>query len=424
MNANPDLQTRVAVIGGGAAGFFGAIQIASGNNVSVTLLEKGKQFLSKVRISGGGRCNVTHHCLDPEPLSKNYPRGERELRWAFETFGPRDTIQWYESRGVLLKTESDGRMFPVTDSSETILEALFQEAKRVGIKLKTEMEIHSVTPIRNDSGKILKFQIKLKSEEILEYDKILFATGSGRKAWGWLQAMGHSILDPVPSLFTFKISDPRLEGLSGLSFETADCSLVDFNHSQAGPLLITHWGLSGPAILKLSAKGARELFEVDYKTVLRVNLIPGLKKEEVRKTIEKEKENHPSKLICNLPVLGIPRRYWEKILEINSIDFAKKWSGLSSKDLHLLTEELTNARFLISGKGEFKDEFVTCGGVNRKEVNFKTMESKVVSGIHFAGEVLDIDGVTGGFNFQNAWTTSYIAAQGILTSIQNGQRAG
>ncbi len=411
MNSKSKERIKVAVIGGGAAGFFGAIQIASGSDCSVTLLEKGKQFLSKVRISGGGRCNVTHHCLDPELLSKHYPRGERELRWAFETFGPKDTIRWYEERGVLLKTEPDGRMFPVTDSSETILQALFQEAKRVGVKLETEIEIHSVTPKESS-----KFEIKLKSGEILEFDKILFATGSGRKAWNWLEAMGHTILDPVPSLFTFKISDRRIEELSGLAFEKTECALSEFGYSQIGPLLITHWGLSGPAILKLSAKGARELFEKEYNTTLKINLLPGMKKEEVRKKIEKEKELHPAKLISNTPVLGIPRRYWERILEIHSIGSSKTWSGLSSKDLHLLTEELTDARFQILGKGEFKDEFVTCGGVSRKEVNFKTMESKVVPGIYFAGEVLDVDGVTGGFNFQNAWTTSYIAAQGIRSS--------
>ncbi|PJZ59047.1 NAD(P)/FAD-dependent oxidoreductase [Leptospira barantonii] len=412
MSSKEETKTRIAVIGGGAAGFFGAIQIASEGNCSVTLLEKGKQVLSKVKVSGGGRCNVTHHCLDPETLSKNYPRGERELRWAFETFGPKDTIRWYEERGVLLKTEADGRMFPITDSSETILQALFQEAKKVGVKLKTETEIHSVTPMPDST-----FQIRLKTGEILEFNKILFATGSGRKAWTWLQAMGHTILDPVPSLFTFKIEDPRFENLSGLAFEKTECSLVEFGYSQLGPLLITHWGASGPAILKLSAKGARELFDKEYDTILKVNLVPGMKKDEVRKKIEKEKELHPSKAISNTPVLGIPRRYWERILEIHAIDSSKKWSGLSSKDLHAITEELTDARFKISGKGEFKDEFVTCGGVSRKEVNFKTMESKVVPGIYFAGEVLDVDGVTGGFNFQNAWTTSYIAAQGILGSV-------
>ncbi|RHX95694.1 aminoacetone oxidase family FAD-binding enzyme [Leptospira yasudae] len=412
MAEHPKEKHKIAVIGGGAAGFFGAIQIASEGTCSVTLLEKGKQFLSKVKISGGGRCNITHHCLDPEALSKNYPRGERELRWAFETFGPKDTIRWYEERGVALKTEADGRMFPITDSSETILQTLFQEAKKVGVKLKTTTEIHSVTPTEDG-----RFQIKFKDGGILEFDKVLFATGSGRKAWGWLQAMGHTILEPVPSLFTFKISDPRLENLSGLSFERTECSLVEFGYSQIGPTLITHWGLSGPAILKLSAKGARELFQKEYDTILKINFIPGMKKDEVRKKIEKEKELHPSKSIVNTPVLGIPRRYWERILEIHSIDSSKKWSGLSSKDLHEITEELTDARFQISGKGEFKDEFVTCGGVSRKEVNFKTMESKVVPGVYFAGEVLDVDGVTGGFNFQNAWTTSYIAARGILESF-------
>ncbi|WP_078131577.1 NAD(P)/FAD-dependent oxidoreductase [Leptospira kirschneri] len=403
---------KIAVIGGGAAGFFGAIQIASEGTCEVTLLEKGKQFLSKVKISGGGRCNVTHHCLDPETLSKNYPRGEKELRWAFETFGPKDTIRWYEERDVFLKTEADGRMFPITDSSETILQTLFQEAKKNGVKLKTDMEIHSVTSVSNSD-----FRIKLKTGETLEFNKILFATGSGKKAWNWLNALGHTVVEPVPSLFTFKISDVRLENLFGLAFENVECSLIEFGYSQLGPLLITHWGVSGPSVLKLSAKGARELFEKKYDTTLKINFVPGMKKDEVRKKIEKEKDLHPSKFISKTPILGIPKRYWERILGIHFIDSSKKWSGLSSRDLHVITEELTDVRFRISGKGEFKDEFVTCGGVSRKEVNFKTMESKIVPGIFFAGEILDVDGVTGGFNFQNAWTTSYIAARGILNSI-------
>ncbi|ULH28551.1 NAD(P)/FAD-dependent oxidoreductase [Leptospira weilii] len=412
MSSKSEERPKIAVIGGGAAGFFGAIQIASEGNCDVTLLEKGKQFLSKVKISGGGRCNITHHCFDPEILSKNYPRGERELRWAFEIFGPEDTIRWYEQRGVLLKPEADGRMFPITDSSETVIQALMQEARKTGVKLKIGVEIHSVKPVPDS-----KFQIKLKSEDILEFNKILFATGSGRKAWNWLQALGHTISDPVPSLFTFKIVDSRLEDLSGLTFEKTECSLVEFGYSQIGPLLITHWGISGPAILKLSAKGARELFNKEYETTLKVDFVPGMKKDEVRKRIEKEKKLHPSKLISSTPVLGVPRRYWERILKIHSMDPSKKWSDLSSKDLHEITEELTDARFKIFGKGEFKEEFVTCGGVSRKEVNFKTMESKIVPGIYFAGEVLDVDGVTGGFNFQSAWTTSYIAARGILDSV-------
>lgn len=412
MNSRSEERPKIAVIGGGAAGFFGAIQIASEGTCEVILLEKGKQFLSKVKISDGGKCNVTHHFLYPETLSKNYPRGEKELRWAFETFGPKDTIRWYEEREVILKTEADGRMFPITDSSETILQTLFQEAKKNGVKLNTHMEIHSVISESNSN-----FQIKLKTGETLKFNKILFATGSGRKAWNWLDALGHTIVEPVPSLFTFKISDARLENLFGLAFENVECSLVEFGYSQLGPLLITHWGVSGPSVLKLSAKGARELFEKKYDTTLKINFVPGMKKDEVRKKIEKEKELHPSKFVSKTLILSLPRRYWERILEIHFIDFSKKWSGLSSRDLHVITEELTDARFRISGKGEFKDEFVTCGGVSRKEVNFKTMESKIVPGIFFAGEVLDVDGVTGGFNFQKAWTTSYIAARGILNSI-------
>lgn len=256
MSYRSEERPKIAVIGGGAAGFFGAIQIASEGTCEVALLEKGKQFLSKVKISGGGRCNVTHHCLDPETLSKNYPRGEKELRWAFETFGPKDTIRWYEERDVFLKTEADGRMFPITDSSETILQTLFQEAKKNGVKLKTDMEIHSVTSVSNSD-----FRIKLKTGETLEFNKILFATGSGRKAWNWLNALGHTVVEPVPSLFTFKISDVRLENLFGLAFENVECSLIEFGYLQLGPLLITHWGVSGPSVLKLyRQKVARELF--------------------------------------------------------------------------------------------------------------------------------------------------------------------
>lgn len=399
------------VIGGGAAGFFGAIQtkIQSQGKASVHLYEKSPNVLSKVKISGGGRCNVTHSCFDPEELSKRYPRGEKELRRAFEIFQPKDTIKFFESRGVKLKTENDGRMFPVTDDSETIISCLLEEAKKSGVKIKTKVSILGIYKSEDPNEK----RFRVQTEEGEEYfDSVLIATGSAKKVWTWLENLGHTIESPVPSLFTFEISDPLLEGFQGLSVSDAEITFKNFKLKQRGPVLFTHWGLSGPAILKLSAWGARELFECDYKTEIYVDWVPNLSRQEVREKLLSRKKENPARKPGTYSEFDLPSRFWERIWE-NVSGSEKRWSDISSKELHQVEEILKRTVFKVSGKGTFKDEFVTCGGVRRKEVDFSKMESRVVPGLYFAGEVLDIDGITGGFNFQNAWTTSYIAARSL-----------
>ncbi|MFB5649426.1 NAD(P)/FAD-dependent oxidoreductase [Leptospira wolffii] len=402
---------RLAVIGGGAAGFFGAVQtrLLSQEKVEVILLEKSPNILSKVKISGGGRCNVTHSCFDPEELSKRYPRGEKELRRAFEVFQPKDTVSFFESRGVKLKAESDGRMFPITDDSQTIIDCLLSEAKRLGVKIRTKVSVSGV--YENEDTSRRRFRVQTEDSEE-DYDFVLFASGSSRKAWNWLESMGHTILSPVPSLFTFEIENPLLEGLQGLSVSNAEATLQDFKLRQKGPVLITHWGLSGPAILKLSAWAARELFDCDYKTKLLIDWIPEVSRQEIRDKFASIKKEHPAKRPGTRSEFDLPGRLWERIWDL-VVGSEKRWSEVSSKELHDVEEFLKRSTLNIRGKGAFKEEFVTCGGVRRKDVDFTKMESKILPGIYFAGEVLDIDGITGGFNFQNAWTTSFIAARAI-----------
>ncbi|MCC5813650.1 MAG: NAD(P)/FAD-dependent oxidoreductase [Leptospira sp.] len=399
---------KVAVLGGGAGGFFSALNMATHPSIQVTLIDRSGQLLSKVRISGGGRCNVTHNIFSPEEFSRFYPRGGRELRYAFERFGSGDTVTWFKDQGVLLKAEKDGRMFPITDSSETIIDCFTGLAAKCGVKILTGMDVKGIH--KTESG---QFIIKIDGIDLGEFDCLVIATGSSRQVWKWLEAMGHRIVDPVPSLFTFKIQDPRLDGMSGISFAESECILPECKGSSKGPLLITHWGLSGPAILRLSAWSARELFEKKYNTLLKVNFLCKTL-EEVKKVFIDFKSSHPKKNLSNIPEhLTIPKRYWENLLQYLSIDNQGKWADLSAKSIQSLSEELTTAKFDIIGKGEFKEEFVTAGGVNRKDVNFNTMESKIVPGMFFAGEVLDVDGITGGFNFQNAWTTAWISAESI-----------
>ncbi|TGK15621.1 NAD(P)/FAD-dependent oxidoreductase [Leptospira fluminis] len=406
-------EKSVAVIGGGAAGFFGAIQTRrlSGGTYKVVLLEKSPNVLSKVRISGGGRCNVTHACFDPEELSKRYPRGGRELKYAFESFQPKDTIRWFEEHGVRLKAEADGRMFPVTDDSNTIVECLLREAKECGVSIRTKVPVLGIFPrnAEEEGG----FTVKWEGGQ-QDFHRVLLASGSSRKVWDWAKNMGHSIETPAPSLFTFEISDPFIEGLQGLSVPEAEVSLPDFKLEQSGPILVTHWGLSGPGVLKLSAWGARELASCEYKTSLHVDWIPGVTREEIREKFRFARERIPSKRPAATPEFRLPARLWERIWDGSE---EKRWSELSSKQLREAEDALKRTVFQIQGKGVFKEEFVTCGGIKRKEVDFKTMESRIVPGLHFAGEILDIDGITGGFNFQNAWTTSFLAAKGITRDV-------
>jgi predicted Rossmann fold flavoprotein len=398
---------RIIVIGGGAAGFFGAIASARKNLLAqVILLEASQQLLSKVRISGGGRCNVTHACFDAKVLVQNYPRGNKALIGAFSRFQPQDTVAWFHKHGVQLKTEADGRMFPITDSSETIINCLMSAAKMAGVKICTGTTVLSVNKINSE------FAVILKSGEKLECDRILIATGGNPIGYKIAQGFGHVVETPVPSLFTFNIRDESLRELAGVSVNSVKLRLnipEQPQLEQTGALLITHWGISGPAVLKLSAWGARILHESKYQGTLLVNWLPELKQEEIRQKLLQTKEEVPRRSVLLHRGIDIPHRLWQYIVSRIDIDSETPWAEISKKHLNLLVQGLSQGQYLVNGKGVFKDEFVTCGGVNLKEINFKTMESKLVPGLYFAGEVLDIDGITGGFNFQSAWTTSYLA---------------
>lgn len=420
---------RVVVIGGGAAGFFGAIACATAHpHAEVTLLEAGYQPLAKVRVSGGGRCNVTHACFDAAQLVQYYPRGGKALRGALTRFQPKDTVAWFESRGVKLKTEADGRMFPVTDNSETIVNCLTNAAEDAGVRVFTGTPVKSVkkcevtltpcaSPMQGEgSRKDYEFEVELKTGEVIECDRLLIATGSNPQAYRWLKDFGHTLEATVPSLFTFHLTDPRLQDLAGVSVNDARVKLPDAGKhlsEQTGPLLITHWGLSGPAVLKLSAWGARFLHEHQYQTPLIINWLPQYTEESLRNTLLAVKSQLPRRQVTTSCPLAVPKRLWISLTTSVGISNEIRWAEVSKKALNLLIQELIQGRYLIKGKGVFKEEFVTCGGVSLKEVDFKTMQSRLVPHLYFAGEILDIDGVTGGFNFQSAWTTAWLAGQAI-----------
>ena len=409
---------RIIVIGGGAAGFFGAIACAEANpQAQVTLLEAGRQLLAKVRISGGGRCNVTHACFDPALLVQHYPRGGKALRGAFTRFHPRHTVDWFAAHKVKLKTETDGRMFPSTDDSTTIVNCLINSAEKAGVEIRTGAAVTTVT--RSSEGKSaaqIKFAVHLKSQQTLSCDRLLLATGSSPQGFRLAAALGHQIEPPVPSLFTFNIPDSRLQDLAGVAVTAARLRLQVNNSQlleQTGPLLITHWGLSGPAILKLSAWGARALHDADYQATLIINWLPEYNPEALRQQLLVIKSQLSRRAIASSCPLLLPQRLWQRLIASTGIDTEKRWAELSNKALNQLIQELTQGRYQVKGKGVFKEEFVTCGGVNLKEVDFKTMESRRCPGLYFAGEILNIDGVTGGFNFQSAWTTAWLAGQAM-----------
>ncbi len=402
---------QVVVIGGGAAGFFGAIICATTHpQMQVTLLEAGHKPLIKVSISGGGRCNVTHHCFEPSQLVQAYPRGGKALRGAFTRFQAKDTVAWFASQGVKLKTEADGRMFPVTDNSQTIVDCLLQAASKAGVKLLMNTPVKSVR--KGSEG----FAVEVKKGEVIKCDRVLIATGSNPLGYRWAKDLGHTIALPVPSLFTFNINDPRLKDLAGVSLENVHLRLITASKTsleQTGPLLITHWGLSGPAVLKLSAWGARILHEQQYQMPLLINWLPQYNLETLRQYLLEIKAENPRKQMLGFSPLPLPKRLWQRLATVAGINAETTWTEVSKKALNLLIQELTQGRYQIQGKGVFKEEFVTCGGVSLKEIDFKTMESKICPGLYFAGEILDIDGVTGGFNFQSAWTTSWLAGQAM-----------
>ncbi len=406
------LPLNIVVIGGGAAGFFGAIACAKANpHAQVTLFEASRQPLAKVLISGGGRCNVTHACFEPQRLIQNYPRGSRALLGAFTRFQAQDTVAWFSAHGVHLKTEADGRMFPITDNSETIVECLVKAAAKSGIELRIGTPVVTVKQLAQNQG----FEIFGKSGATKQCDRLLLATGSNPVGYKIAREFGHHIEPPVPSLFTFNIPDAKLRSLAGISVDPVQLRLDTGKPqlTQTGPLLITHWGMSGPAVLKLSAWGARFLHQNHYQAKLLVNWLPDLHQEQVRQKILAVKTQWANKAIALHRGVDLPHRLWQYIVDRVDISTEDRWAGLSNKKLNQLVQELIQGEYLINGKGVFKEEFVTCGGVNLKEVNFKTMESKLIPGLYFAGEILDIDGITGGFNFQSAWTTSYLAGNAM-----------
>jgi hypothetical protein len=407
------------VIGGGAAGFFGAVTCAAAHpGTRILILEKGNVLLSKVLVSGGGRCNVTHAMFDPAQLVQYYPRGGRALRAPLERFQPRDTVRWFKRHGVEIKTEADGRMFPVTDSSQTIADALTTEAKRLGIQVEKRAAVTSIT---QEDG---SFTLAVRGAEPLQARSVLLATGGERRGLEFAQALGHTIQDPVPSLFTFEMSDARLAGLAGLSVPYVRLKLPGSSLQTEGPLLVTHWGVSGPAVLKLSAWGARILHKANYQSDLLVSWLPDFNQDRLFQYLLDVQSKNGRKRASTLDPTGkIPQRLWKRLTSAAGIGDEQVWADLPRKTLNRLADELALGRFHITGKGEFKEEFVTCGGVTLSEVDFKTMQSRVCPGLYLAGEILDIDGLTGGFNFQNAWTTAWIAGQSIAQSLSEKQAA-
>ena len=411
---------KVIVVGGGAAGFFGAIACAENYpNAQITILEAGAQPLTKVRISGGGRCNVTHACFDAAQLVYHYPRGGKALRGAFSRFQPKDTVEWFAKRHIPLKTEADGRMFPTTDDSATIVTGLMDAAREYDVLLKTKTlvtQVHHDVSREQDTA----FEVELKGGHRLRCNRLLLATGSNPKGYSIAQHLGHSIASPVPSLFTFNIPDARLHQLAGISVNPVQAQVQSPGQpalKQEGALLITHWGMSGPAVLKLSAWGARTLHDCGYRARLRINWCPQHTADYVRDALTAFKQAYPKRSLITTNPFSLSRRLWEYLVHKAGIDSHQhggdRWAHLSKKSLNCLVQELTQGDFEIRGKGVFKDEFVTCGGVSLKSVNFTTMESRQCPGLYFAGEILDIDGVTGGFNFQSAWTTGWIAGRAM-----------
>ncbi len=406
-----DERVSAMVVGGGAAGFFAAIACAEqlGARGEVVLYEATAHPLAKVRVSGGGRCNVTHACFEPRELVKKYPRGGRELIGAFHRWQPRDMIAWLAERGVETKTEEDGRMFPITDNSATIVECLQGAAEKAGVRVITSMGVR--TAERAGAG----FWVTLTDGSGQRCDRLLLATGGNRSSAGFTIAekFGHTIEPLLPSLFTFHLDDARLIGLSGVSVENATVSVPGTKLRTDGPMLITHWGLSGPAILKLSAWGARELAARNYEFVIALNWTGTHTRDTLVRELTAVREKNPKKQITTWSPLAMPQRLWERLVVSAGIAATTPWAQIGNAALGTLATQLTAAEMKVVGKSTFKEEFVTCGGVRLGEVDFRTMESRLCPGLHFAGEVLDIDGVTGGFNFQSAWTTGWIAGQAM-----------
>ena len=401
---------KIAIVGGGAAGFFAAITCAETNPANeVSIYERGAEFLTKVRISGGGRCNVTHACFEPRAMSERYPRGERALISPLHRFSASDTVAWFERRGVRLKTEEDGRMFPITDSSGTVIDCLLYEARTAGVRLFSRKGVDAVG--RTNGG----FELQLAGGKTDVCDRLLLATGGTRSAIGGqiAESLGHVLAPPVPSLFSFHIGEAWLRSLPGISVAEVEATVPRTGLRERGPILVTHQGVSGPVILRLSAWGARVLHEVDYQFPLHLNWLPESNLESVRTTLLGLRQTSPKKLVINSPLGALPLRLWEKLSQLAGIDSSVRGTTLSREQANALASLLVRTELSVHGKSLNKDEFVTCGGVKLREVDFKTMESRIVPGLFFAGELLDIDGITGGFNFQAAWTTGWIAGNAM-----------
>jgi predicted Rossmann fold flavoprotein len=402
-------QKRLIVIGAGAAGYFCAVNAARLHpSLKVTIVEKTSKVLSKVRISGGGRCNVTHACFDIVEMSKRYPRGQNFVKKTFHQFFTKDTIQWFEERGVKIKAEEDGRMFPVSDSSESIIDCLIREANRYAVELILNAEVQGITKESD------VFTVTLANGKQLTADYIIIASGGYPKSvmFEWLTSLGHTIAEPVPSLFTFNLPKHPITALMGVSVEKARIKIEGSKLTEEGPLLITHWGLSGPAVLKLSAWGARELNDKHYSFTVHINWLPEYNDQTLKEFFNSLRRLHASKKVLNHNP-GLPNRLWQFLITEAGINGEVRFADLSAKAENALIRKLTDYIVEVKGKTTFKEEFVTAGGIKLTEVDPNTMMSKIVSGLYFAGEVLDIDGITGGYNFQNAWTTAWIAAKTI-----------
>ncbi|WP_375238321.1 NAD(P)/FAD-dependent oxidoreductase [Aurantibacter sp.] len=396
----------IIIIGGGAAGFFAAINTAEKfPNLKIVILERGKDVLGKVKISGGGRCNVTHAEFTPKELTYNYPRGEKELLGPFHTFMTGDTMEWFDNRGVELKIEDDGRIFPVSNNSKTIIDCFLNETKKHNIEILTNQGVKDII-YSND-----KWEITTGSD-IFTSNKLLVATGSSPKMWEILKKLNHTITNPVPSLFTFNCKDNRISDIPGVVAQNVNVKVLNTSLESEGPLLITHWGFSAPSILKTSAFGALELAKLDYKFTIEINFL-SLDLETVLNDLKDLKLEEARKTVYKFAQFELPKRLWHKLVLEANIKEDTKWADLNKQQLEALAKQLCQAQFKIDGKSTFKDEFVTAGGINLKEIDFKTYKSKQHQDLYFAGEVLNIDAVTGGFNFQNAWTSGYIVAQNI-----------
>ena len=400
---------KVIIIGGGAAGFFTAINAKEMNpELDITILEKGKEVLQKVKISGGGRCNVTHACFEPQELVKFYPRGKKELLGPFHQFMTGDTFEWFENNGIPLKIEKDNRVFPESNSSQTIIDCFLNKTKRLGISV---LKNHGVTTIQKQANSWLV----ITKEQQFVCDAVVMAAGSSKKVWELSKTFGHTIISPVPSLFTFNIKDARIKDLLGISVPNATVQLEDTNLEASGPLLITHWGMSGPAILKLSAFGARVLAEKNYEYKVQVDWLSRPTHKIINVLLNLKKKQSKKQVIVRSPFEEIPKRLWERFVLASKIKTTFNWADVSHHQIEALANQLTKSIFTAKGKSTFKEEFVTAGGVDLREINFKCFESKLQKNLFFVGEVLNIDAVTGGFNFQNAWTGGWLCAKALAS---------